>query len=137
MRNCQQYHSLFLHFSKTFLLISQTKFSTAAMASTQTFKEIQGDLFSSEPDTSLAHCISRDAHMGKGIAVPFAKKFKQREEIRFVWCHILLICYSYFRIAFHTTGKGDKFIVSTQQERKDYKVHYCLGEGIKVISMDC
>jgi hypothetical protein len=92
MHSCYQYQRLFSsRFSKTFILISQAKFSTAAMAPTQTFNEIHGDLFASEPDTSLAHCISRDAHMGKGIAVLFAKKFKQREEIRFVWRH-----YSYW-----------------------------------------
>jgi hypothetical protein len=47
-----------------------------------TFAEIKGDLFSVADDVSLAHCISRDASMSKGIAVPFANKFHQREAIR-------------------------------------------------------
>ena len=46
------------------------------------FPEIRGDLFSVAVDVSLAHCISRDAAMGKGIAVIFDKKFGMRTEIR-------------------------------------------------------
>lgn len=34
-----------------------------------------GDLFSCPVSASLAHCVSRDLHMGKGIAVLFKKKF--------------------------------------------------------------
>ncbi|KAK3098050.1 hypothetical protein FSP39_015596, partial [Pinctada imbricata] len=34
-----------------------------------------GDLFSCEDTESLAHCISEDCRMGKGIAVIFKKKF--------------------------------------------------------------
>jgi len=46
------------------------------------FREIRGDLFSVAVDVSLAHCISRDSNMGKGIAVIFEKKFGLRNEIR-------------------------------------------------------
>lgn len=35
--------------------------------------EIKGDLFNS--DQSLVHCVSRDFHMGKGIAVEFKSRF--------------------------------------------------------------
>lgn len=38
-------------------------------------KEISGDLFSCDPGASLAHCVSRDLKMGKGIAVEFKKRF--------------------------------------------------------------
>ena len=34
-----------------------------------------GDLFSCDDSESLAHCISEDVRMGKGIAVLFKKKF--------------------------------------------------------------
>lgn len=56
-----------------------------------TLEEIQGDLFSAgspplslpcpqrsgrpESDVALAHCISADVRMGKGIAVAFKAKF--------------------------------------------------------------
>ncbi|GGH57308.1 hypothetical protein GCM10008014_28840 [Paenibacillus silvae] len=39
------------------------------------FDERQQDLFELEEDYSLAHCISADARMGKGIAVQFREKF--------------------------------------------------------------
>lgn len=45
-------------------------------------REVHGDLFSCPNSASLAHCISEDAHMGKGIATAFKKKFGQVEEIR-------------------------------------------------------
>lgn len=46
------------------------------------FDEKEGDLFSCPPSWSLAHCISVDAHMGKGIAVLFRDKFKGVDEIK-------------------------------------------------------
>ena len=46
------------------------------------FREIKGDLFSCEKDTSLAHCISADVHMGKGIAVTFKKMFGGVDDLR-------------------------------------------------------
>ena len=42
---------------------------------------MQGDLFSCHDSESLAHCISADARMGKGIAVLFKKKFGGVDEI--------------------------------------------------------
>ena len=46
------------------------------------FREIKGNLFSCEKDTSLAHCISADVHMGKGIATTFKKMFGGVDELR-------------------------------------------------------
>ena len=37
--------------------------------------EIKGDLFQTLESSSLAHCVSRDLEMGKGIAVIFKEKF--------------------------------------------------------------
>ena len=39
------------------------------------FFNTQGDLFASSSSASLAHCVSKDLHMGKGIATVFKKKF--------------------------------------------------------------
>lgn len=36
---------------------------------------VKGDLLSSPTDISLAHCVSQDLKMGKGIAVQFKNKF--------------------------------------------------------------
>ena len=38
--------------------------------------ELNGDLFSCPATASLAHCVSEDMHMGKGIAVAFKTRFK-------------------------------------------------------------
>ena len=46
------------------------------------FREIKGDLLSCEKDTSLAHCISADVHMGKGITVTFKKMFGGVDDLR-------------------------------------------------------
>ena len=43
--------------------------------------EIEGDLFTCLETTSLAHCISGDASMRKGIAVNFKSKFGGVQEI--------------------------------------------------------
>jgi len=45
-------------------------------------REIRGDLFSCPANESLAHCISADARMGKGIAVMFKNKFGGVDEIK-------------------------------------------------------
>lgn len=38
-------------------------------------KEVKGDLFDCSETDSLAHCVSEDLRMGKGIAVLFKKMF--------------------------------------------------------------
>lgn len=40
-----------------------------------TFTEVKGDLFGCPPHTSLAHCVSEDMAIGKGIATLFKRKF--------------------------------------------------------------
>ena len=42
--------------------------------------EVRGNLFTSSD--SLVHCVSRDLHMGKGIATEFKKKFGGVDELR-------------------------------------------------------
>ncbi len=39
------------------------------------FVEESGDLFSLDPSWALAHCVSEDFVMGKGIALEFRKRF--------------------------------------------------------------
>ncbi|KAK8407578.1 hypothetical protein O3P69_002264 [Scylla paramamosain] len=43
--------------------------------------EVRGDLFTCSDDTSLAHCISQDVRMGKGIAAHFKTKFGGVQEL--------------------------------------------------------
>ena len=50
--------------------------------------EEQGDLFEYEGSHSLAHCVSVDLHMGKGIAVEFKKRYRGLEELKSQGPHI-------------------------------------------------
>ena len=46
-------------------------------------EEVKGDLFKlANPEASLAHCVSQDLAMGKGIAVQFKHKFGRVEQLR-------------------------------------------------------
>ena len=45
-------------------------------------RELTGDLFCCSPTASLAHCVSRDMHMGKGIAVLFKKEFGRVDDLK-------------------------------------------------------
>ena len=40
-----------------------------------TYSEQGGDLFACDPASSLAHCVSVDLRMNRGIAVEFKKRF--------------------------------------------------------------
>ena len=46
------------------------------------FREVKGDLFSCDKDASLAHCVSADLRMGKGIATTFKTRFGGVNELR-------------------------------------------------------
>jgi hypothetical protein len=45
-------------------------------------EEKKGDLFSANPEDSLAHCVSRCLAMGKGIAVHFKEQFGGVDDLR-------------------------------------------------------
>ena len=45
------------------------------------FSEVHGDLFSCPEKASLAHCVSADLHMSKGIAAVFKQRFGGVEEL--------------------------------------------------------
>ncbi|XP_041354139.1 ADP-ribose glycohydrolase OARD1-like isoform X2 [Gigantopelta aegis] len=44
--------------------------------------EVKGDLFKCPETSALAHCISEDIRMGKGIAVIFKNKFGGIQELK-------------------------------------------------------
>lgn len=46
------------------------------------FSEVRCDLFKYSRSASLAHCVSEDMHMGKGIATVFKKEFGGVEELK-------------------------------------------------------
>ncbi len=45
-------------------------------------EEVNGDLFLCDQKYSLAHCVSEDLHMGKGIAVHFKRKYKNVDYLK-------------------------------------------------------
>ena len=49
---------------------------------TSNVTEIAGDIFSTSFDTSLAHCISADLKMSRGIALQFRRRFGQIQQLR-------------------------------------------------------
>ncbi len=46
------------------------------------FQAVRGDLFSAASNVSLAHCVSRDMSMSKGIATLFRDKFGHINELK-------------------------------------------------------
>lgn len=46
------------------------------------YKEQKRDLFSTDSDYYLAHCISADFGMGKGIVVEFNKRFDMKNKLK-------------------------------------------------------
>ena len=61
------------------------KFETENYLSTKDTKfvveEIVGDLFKCDDKSSMAHCVSKDLKMSKGIAVLFVRKFGKVKEL--------------------------------------------------------
>lgn len=45
------------------------------------YSEVKKDLFLTDDEYQLVHCISADFAMGKGIAVEFNKKFDMKKKI--------------------------------------------------------
>ena len=58
------------------------KGARGSTASRCTYSEVKGDLFACPATASLAHCVSEDMHMGKGIASLFKKQFGGVAELR-------------------------------------------------------
>ncbi|KAB7504862.1 UNVERIFIED_CONTAM: hypothetical protein RMT77_001640 [Armadillidium vulgare] len=50
--------------------------------------EVKGDLFTCSDTHSLAHCVSQDLKMGKGIAIHFKNKFDGVQELQSQNCRI-------------------------------------------------
>lgn len=52
------------------------------MASISNIQEISGDIFSAETDYALAHCVSKDFKLNKGIALEFRRKFGRIKDLQ-------------------------------------------------------
>src|ERR1044072_4182533 len=59
-----------------------------------TFTEQQGNLFAdATPTDALAHCVSQDLRMGKGIADIFKKKYGGLNELKAQQCEVSQVAY--------------------------------------------
>lgn len=47
-----------------------------------TIQEIEGNLFECDPNDALAHCVSADLVMGRGIAVEFKNRFGNIDKLK-------------------------------------------------------
>jgi hypothetical protein len=63
------------------------------------FTFTKGDLFSAPSDASLAHCVSEDFRMGKGIAIEFKKRFEGVNEL--LSQSKIIFCLPYITLDFH------------------------------------
>ena len=59
-----------------------TAASSRGFAGKFEYREVRGDLFACPPSASLAHCVSEDLAMGRGIAKIFKKEFGGVKELK-------------------------------------------------------
>lgn len=62
------------------------------------FRQEQMDLFSVSDDYYLAHCISADFGMGRGIAVEFNKRFNMKTILQLTYCDYVNVFHKENRI---------------------------------------
>uniref|UniRef100_A0A3B3YC28 Macro domain-containing protein n=1 Tax=Poecilia mexicana TaxID=48701 RepID=A0A3B3YC28_9TELE len=103
-------------------------------------KYVTGDLFSAPNQESLAHCVSEDLRMGKGIAVLFKKNFGRvdalKEQKKLTGeCAILTHDrrFIYYLITKKKASQKPTY-VSLRQSLEAMKCH-CLENNVKRISL--
>lgn len=63
------------------------------LISTAKVQEVNGNLFEVKEDVSLAHCVSKDFKMPKGIALKFRRKFGKIDELQMQQKNVTEIAY--------------------------------------------
>jgi len=110
------------------------------------YTEIYGDLFNVDKKYYLAHCISSDFVLGKGIAVEFVKRYNMKAKLhnRFLVCGDYPTCLmvdnvfnlvtkeKYWHKPTYQTLRGALVDMRTQMER--YEIKYVamplIGSGL-------
>ena len=94
------------------------------------FSEVKGDLFSCPPTSSLAHCVSEDMAMGKGVAVLFKKEFGGVGELKAQGIAIYPMWISLLIYAGHLFAAGVKPGGVAVLKRKDRYVYYLVCDSV-------
>ena len=119
---------------------TQIKLCVYYLNSDDAITELRGDLFSCPLTSSLAHCVSVDLNMGKGIAKAFKNKFGRVDELKAQWkqvgeCAVLM---DGPRFVYYLVTK-EKFFHKPKVESVKASVHamrdHCVTNGVKVLSM--
>lgn len=102
------------------------------------YSEVQADLFSVDDTYHLAHCISCDAAMGKGIAVKFVSKFPALKKLRSQHLEVG-DCKLVGRVLNLITKKScyGKPTYSSLEESLKYMKEICINENISKVAMPC
>ena len=111
------------------------------------YKEENRDLFSVPDDYYLAHCISADFALGKGIAVEFDKRFNMKQKLKDEFPDFIKGYMHFYKINAECI-LIDKVLNLVTKERYYQKTTYesmkqalemmkvvCLGNGIDKIAM--
>ncbi|XP_072016064.1 ADP-ribose glycohydrolase OARD1-like [Amphiura filiformis] len=106
------------------------------------FKEVKGDLFKCPASHSLAHCISEDIRMGKGIATIFKKKFGGVEDLKKqgVKTGSVAVLKREGRFIYYLITK-DKYwqkpTYDSLQSTLEAMVQHCESHNVRHLSMPC
>ena len=108
------------------------------------YREEQRDLFSAGTDYYLAHCISADFGMGKGIVIEFNKRFDMKRKLqekypayltRWNWTHGDCIREGKVLNLITKERYYDKPTLVTLKNSLDKMKEICLNENITKIAM--
>lgn len=114
--------------------------NTQAPTSYNCLREHKGDLFSCPDTDSLAHCVSRDLHMGKGIAKIFKKEFGHEGLLREQDKNVgeVAVLKHKDRFVYYLITKVKYFFRPTndalEASLKSMKEH-CIAHNVKSVSM--
>lgn len=101
---------------------------------------MRGDLFTCPATDALAHCISEDCRMGKGIAVLFKRKFGGVEEIQAQrkhpgQCAVLKRSGRFVYYLITKQKYNQKPTYETLKKSLESMREHCLANGVNRISM--
>src|SRR5574344_1970999 len=101
------------------------------------FKEESRDLFSVSDDYYLAHCISADFGMGKGIVVEFNKRFDMKNKLVSQYGDYLSAWDSHFEETIPCIQEGRVFNLITKRNYWDKPTYRTLEDALIALKCLC